>query len=113
MLFLKPGLGPNPQVHEALVRAGCRVLDAAVEAGLPALAAALHRRLRGLGCSDKQLLMGGVQRPAGLPLLHLALLSGCHGMVREPEAVGGRALCKEARDVMPHCQGPNLVRALP
>eukprot|EP00198_Chlamydomonas_reinhardtii_P001769 XP_001691105.1 predicted protein [Chlamydomonas reinhardtii] len=78
--FMGQQLRSRLQVHEALVRAGCRVLDAAVEAGLPALAAALHRRLRGLGCSDKQLLMGGVQRPAGLPLLHLALLSGCHGM---------------------------------
>ncbi|KAG2452623.1 hypothetical protein HYH02_002860 [Chlamydomonas schloesseri] len=78
--FMGLQLRSRLQVHEAMVRAGCRALDASVEAGLPALAAALHRRLRGLGCTDKQLLMGGVQRPAGLPLLHLALLSGCHAM---------------------------------
>ncbi len=68
-------------VHKALVRAGCRALDAAVETGAVALARELAGRLRGLGCADKEMLVGGLGRPAGLPLLHLALLSGSVEMV--------------------------------
>ncbi|KAG2446066.1 hypothetical protein HXX76_000668 [Chlamydomonas incerta] len=108
--FMGLQLRSRLQVHEALVRAGCRVMDAAVEAGLPALAAALHRRLRGLGCSDKQLLMGGVQRTAGLPLLHLALLSGCHSMALLAlewcnAAKGVKGLTKPVTVVLPAAPG--------
>lgn len=63
-------------VHEAHLRAGYRLLDAAVEGGHAVLAAALQAQLVALSAAPRDVLLGGAQRPAGLPLLHLALLSG-------------------------------------
>jgi hypothetical protein len=66
----------------ALLSAGACLLDAAVEAGHAGLAACLFRRLRAAGAEPRALLLGGAARPAGLPLLHLALLSGDEPTVR-------------------------------
>lgn len=56
------------------------------------LARELAGRLRGLGCADREMLVGGLGRPAGLPLLHLALLSGSVEMVGVVRAVRRRLL---------------------
>ncbi|KAG2494583.1 hypothetical protein HYH03_007349 [Edaphochlamys debaryana] len=105
-------------LHESLLRAGCRVADAAAEGGHACLAAALRAALRSLGCADRELLSGGVKRPAGLPLLHLALLSCRREMVSAvvqwclEASCGAKSWLKPVTVVLPPHLAPAFLAAL-